>query len=218
MLAIAGRSPSVPPRFSHPYGGYHMNRNSVAGGYFFSPFATPLGAPNIFSCAKRQFVGLAKFVQSVLRISFARHILQVFDRVVVLVAIFMVYITSWRAVTEERSSNHRMNCFVRMFSVHRQRDEQVPIASASGDQNTIFSRFVRRASKNLAYNRLAYAYHRRNFSRALPLLAQFVNQRYLFFGKCSLRQILRSKASYFPDNADFVGIFKTIHTGAQVSI
>ena len=203
--------PSVPPRLSHPYGGYHMNGNTVTSGYLFAPFSALFCVPNVFSGINRQLVRLAKFVQSVLCVSFARHILQVFRLVVVPVAILVVYMATWRTMTYKRGCNHRVNGFVGMLAVDGQCDKQVTISPTSRSQNIVFGGFVRIAPKNFAYHWLTHAHYWRNFSGAMAFLTHAVNQCYLVFRKRSLAKIDRAKAAHSAFGANFVGIFKSIH-------
>ena len=203
--------PSVPPRFPHPYGGYHTDGNTVTSGYFFAPLAALFCVPNVFSGINRQLVRFAKFVQSVLCVSPARHVLQIFRLVVVPVAVFVVYMATRRTMAYKCGCNHRMNGFVGMFAVDGQRYKQVTISPTSRSQNIVFSGFVRSAPKNFAYYCLANAYYGRNFSSAMTFLTHTVNQCYLVFRKRSLTKINRAKASHSSFNADFVGIFKPVH-------
>jgi len=202
---------SVPPRFSHPYGAYHVNGHPVPCGNFFPPLSTLFCVPNIFGGINRQFVRFAKFIQSVFGISPARHILQIFRFVVMLVTVLMVYMATRRTMAYKCGCNHRVNGFVGMLAADGQCDKQIAVSPTSGSQDIVFSGLVRNAPKNFAYDWLTHAYYWRNFSGAMAFLTQAVNQCYLVFRKRSLAEIERAKASHFAFGTNFVGIFKPVH-------
>jgi hypothetical protein len=201
----------MPPRFSHPYGADHMDGHTVLGSNICAFFPVLLRVPNVFGLVNSQFFSFAQLIQGMYCVPFSGYILQIFCLVVVLVAVFMVDMAIRRAMAYERLRDHAVNSFVRVLSVHGQRNEQIAIPSASRHQNIPFGRFVRRAPKNLAYNRLANAYHWRNFSRAKTFLRHSLDQLYLIIRKRSLRQVYRAKATHLTFAADFVRILKSVH-------
>lgn len=202
---------SVPPRLTHPYGGYHMDGYSVFARNVFAFFASLLCVPNIFGSLNRKLVAFTKFVHGVFCVSLTRHVLKIFRAIVVFVTIFVVYVPSWRAMTYERRRYHRVDSFVDMFVCYRKSDKQVPISSARGHQNFTFGRFVRYTSKYFADHRLAYPDQRRNFSGAAAFLAHLMYKFNLFVRQFSLRNIAWPDTSNSPFRTYLVLVFKTVH-------
>lgn len=203
----------MPPRFAHPNGSNHVDGYAVFGRNVFAFLTFLFGVPYVFGLVKSQFFSFAKFVQRVLHVSFSRHILQIFNFVVLFVAVFVVYMALWRARAYKRASHHSVNSLVRMFSIYRQRYKQVPIPSTSGRQNLWLGGLVRCATKDPAYHRLTYAHQRRDFSGATIFTAHLVDKSNFFFRQRSLAKIGGAKTSYSAFVADFI---RTIKAGNRL--
>ena len=203
-------SPSMPPRFTHPYCSNHVDGNAVSVGNNLAFLTYLFRIPYVLSLIKGQLLRISKFVQRMLHVSFSADILKVCCDIILFVSVYVVNLTILRSISNKRTGNHGVNCFMEMIVVYSQCHKKIPVGTDSGSENMI-SVLVSITSQNSTDNCLRYPKKRSYFSSTFTRLTQRVNFIYLRFRQCALRFISPSNTFDITKIADMVCRFKAYY-------